>query len=77
MEDNESREEDDAPLCCGRPMVVRRRRHDGHEFWGCYRFPRCKKTYSMEEWIGVPPDGWSEEDCFDFFDAFHHDIGDK
>lgn len=42
-----------APLCpkCGGEMVVRRRRSDGHKFWGCKAFPRCRgsRNYRGED----------------------------
>jgi hypothetical protein len=38
-----------APACsrCGEPMVVRRRRSDGNEFYGCSAFPRCRHTHPL------------------------------
>ncbi|MCH8063546.1 MAG: topoisomerase DNA-binding C4 zinc finger domain-containing protein [Chloroflexi bacterium] len=37
-------------LCprCGSHMVKRTRRSDGHKFYGCSSFPRCKGTISIE-----------------------------
>ena len=36
------------PACpkCKAPMVLRRRRQDGSEFFGCSRFPECRETLS-------------------------------
>ncbi len=34
---------------CGKPMVIRRRKSDGHEFYGCQGFPVCRATRSLEE----------------------------
>ena len=50
---DESRDVSDAvsrhprvPACprCMAPMVLRRRRQDGSEFFGCSRFPACRET---------------------------------
>ena len=40
-----------APSCnrCGEPMVVRRRRSDGNQFFGCSAFPRCRHTQPLVE----------------------------
>ena len=31
---------------CRRPMVLRTRRSDGHQFWGCSGYPVCSRTLS-------------------------------
>lgn len=34
-----------SPICtCGAEMVIRHRRSDGVEFWGCPTYPRCRHT---------------------------------
>jgi hypothetical protein len=40
-----------APTCnrCGESMVVRRRRNDGNQFYGCSAFPRCRHTQPLAE----------------------------
>jgi|GEM_PF-7035009 len=37
-------------LCiwCDRPMVVRERKEDGKQFWGCSGFPDCRHTEGLE-----------------------------
>jgi hypothetical protein len=39
------------PTCnrCGESMVVRRRRSDGNQFYGCSAFPRCRQTRPLAE----------------------------
>lgn len=39
------------PNCpdCGQPMKLRHRRSDGHPFWGCRRFPKCRGSRNYEE----------------------------
>ena len=32
---------------CGAPMLRRRRRADGAEFWGCSRYPACRRTREL------------------------------
>lgn len=40
---------------CGSPMVRRRRRSDGAEFWGCPRYPQCRGTRDLEAISAVRP----------------------
>jgi hypothetical protein len=39
----------DRKLClwCDRPMIVRERKDDGHEFWGCSGFPDCRHSEDL------------------------------
>lgn len=54
-----------APLHCGLPMVARERKRDGHRFYGCSNYPRCRATAERED----PPLGrWQRGD-----DPFHRD----
>lgn len=34
------------PMCGGE--MVKRARNDGHEFWGCSRFPKCRGTRDLD-----------------------------
>ena len=38
------------PVCpsCGGPMVLRKNRREGNNFWGCRRFPACRGTRDIE-----------------------------
>lgn len=29
-------------------MVIRSRKRDGHKFWGCQNYPKCKHTEEIE-----------------------------
>jgi len=42
---------DGAPSCpmCGAGMVLRSRRDDGAQFWGCAKFPACRGTRPRED----------------------------
>lgn len=33
---------------CGAPMLRRKRHVDDHPFWGCSRFPKCKRVHNIE-----------------------------
>ncbi len=56
-----------APTCvCKKPMVERRRKIDGHLFWGCSQYPVCDFTLASH---GDPEE--HENGCP--FDAFLED----
>ena len=40
-----------APLCpkCGVPMVLRHRKSDGGDFWGCPNYPSCRSIVNISE----------------------------
>ena len=38
----------DCPRCGATDMRLRRRRRDGHQFWGCKKYPKCKGTRDFE-----------------------------
>ena len=38
---------------CGKALVLRHRKSDGHPFYGCSNYPNCKNTYSARlNWHG-------------------------
>lgn len=41
---------EDPPKCpkCGGDMIKRTAKSDGHEFWGCARFPKCRGTRDLD-----------------------------
>lgn len=45
-------------LVCGKPLVRRPGKEDGHHFWGCSDYPRCRNTYPDHE--GKPKYGASQ-----------------
>lgn len=50
---------------CGAPMVKRKRKNDGHAFWGCIQYPECKRTKQCNDNRDRPkakpsPDGSTE-----------------
>jgi len=46
---------DQAPICedCNVQMVLRKRKVDDKEFYGCPRFPRCSNTEAMDGEDGI------------------------
>lgn len=42
-----------APSCplCGSHMLERTRNRDSNQFWGCSRYPRCKGTLELEDYL--------------------------
>lgn len=44
------RSDESAPLCplCGREMILRTARKDGHAFYGCPAYPACRGTRSVQ-----------------------------
>ena len=42
---------EDKQLCpqCGKPMIKRERRSDGHPFWGCSGFPKCRQIVDISQ----------------------------
>lgn len=42
--------DESGPMCCGEPMVLRRRKSDGHQFHGCARYPKCTQTAPHRSW---------------------------
>lgn len=49
-----------APKCpkCGGEMVIRRRRSDGHMFWGCKAFPNCRGSRNYVQSSSSDNDGF-------------------
>lgn len=54
----------DPPLCprCRGAMVARRRKADGHAFFGCRAYPRCKGTVDGRDYDPDPgADGFDHD----------------
>jgi ssDNA-binding Zn-finger/Zn-ribbon topoisomerase 1 len=56
------------PTCdCGHPLVLRTRRADGHQFYGCSTYPACTQTFEN--------DGYFDEVTGKHFDPSNGDPG--
>lgn len=61
--------QDNCPICNEGPMVLRVRKSDNHEFYGCKNFPKCKGTMRSDKYVT----DWEEV----LYEDYIRDMGDR